>query len=273
MPGQYYVYLPFKPTSKGAAQLKAEVDKWALQIQTRVDEATRQVAGITKTLQDQIAFLEKYQVVELQKKITDCQALLNKLPRKRPILLSHGAAEADAKAADAGALSELSKVDPSMYTLYILGHCAPGSDSIFDCQGKAISSETLSATALVERMVDVDKLPKSVRFIKLLACYGGKADVANGYPAFYQNLSGALVAKGYANFKLTAYTEPLLISSFYQPKTPFKAIADIKLGEVIPKSPAVKGRAKDYRVEIDIKARNEQLARIIASMRYLDTLD
>ncbi len=53
MPGQYYVYLPFKPTSAGTALLKNEVLQWGIRIQGHIDETRRLQEKLKVLLRDE----------------------------------------------------------------------------------------------------------------------------------------------------------------------------------------------------------------------------
>ncbi len=89
---------------------------------------------------------------------------------KQPIRLKH-----DGKSK---VLQVLSGNDPQHYTLYIVGHCAPGSDSLLNKRGRIFATEKIKAKDLASRMGG-DGLPKDIFYIKLLACYGSLA-VAGG---------------------------------------------------------------------------------------------
>jgi hypothetical protein len=72
-------------------------------------------------------------------------------------------------------LQVLSGKDPQEYTLYIVGHCAPGSDSLLNKRGRLLATETITAPNLAKRMGG-DGLPKDIFYIKPLACYSARAD-------------------------------------------------------------------------------------------------
>jgi hypothetical protein len=221
--------------------LAAGVDGWRSRLNPVVNKRNI-LNGLLKQLNgpkdDDTAIVAK-KVVELQSELQHAPA-----STKQPIRLKHDG--------QSKVLQVLSGKDPKDYTLYIVGHCAPGSDSLLNKRGRLLASEKIKAKDLASRMGS-DGLPKDIFHIKLLACYGARADAAHGYKAYAEELFIEL--QSYCtNFRLTGYKEPVLLSEFYNDATaPMKTFAKITLGTIIPSSVPIGGRLssqrEDYRYQ------------------------
>lgn len=241
MPKQYYAYIPFPPCA-GASELETAVGRWQGNIddvllkkqrcQTLVENLT---ACIEKERRKAREDLDKEQIAIWENTIARQNVLLAAGPdnasSKRPILLKHG---------EADPLAILSGKNPDQYVLHVVGHCAPGSTTLRETQSHATSREALSATALIARMA-ADKLPKDILNVKLLACFGATPHVGVGSTqqafstAFWKEL------RGYCTnlVKMTAYTEAVLLTSFYKTQddgSAHKAFARVPMGQVLSSS-------------------------------------
>src|SRR5262249_52651338 len=154
MPGQYYTYIPFIDPG----DLEAGVNGWWSQLQPVVYKRNT-LANLLKQLQGPPDDNTK----EVAKKVVELQTELNNAPAstKQPIPLKHNGKSKH--------LQVLSGKDPKEYTLYIVGHCAPGSDSLLTKRGWLLATETITAPNFAKRMGG-DGLPKDIFYIKLLAC-------------------------------------------------------------------------------------------------------
>jgi MYND finger len=240
VPGQYYTYIPFLDPG----DLQAAVDKWFDQLKMTVYKH-----NLLNNLLAKLQLPKNDDTAEVARKVVEMQndLKLAPVPTKQPIRLKHDG--------NSKPLQILSGKDPTSYTLYVVGHCAPGSDSLLNKRGRIMASETIKADRLAERM-GKDGLPKEIFYIKLLSCYGALADSGHGYKAYAENLFTEL--QSYCiNFRLTGYKEPVMISEFYKDDSaPMKTFGKITLGTVIPSTIPIGGRLSSQSEQYNFKAKN-----------------
>jgi hypothetical protein len=238
VPGQYYTYIPFMDPG----DLEAGVNAWWSQLQPVVHKRN--------TLNNLLVKLQGPKdddTAVVATKVAELKAELQNAPAstKQPKRLKHDGTSK--------VLQVLSGKDPQKYTLYIVGHCAPGSDSLLNKRGRMLASEMITAPNLAKRMGS-DGLPKDVFYIKLLACYGALADAGHGYKAYAEELFTEL--QSYCtNFRLSGYKEPVLLSEFYKDdSTPMKTFGKITLGTVVPTTIPIGGRLSTQRQDYRFRA-------------------
>ncbi len=235
MPGQYFLYVPFDTPG----DLDAAIDAWGFNTRAMASDRDlhqRLSEALTKAQETGKQSL----VAEAQEKLQDLSSRTRRDKhgevglerRKVPIRLNHY---------DGGTpLSVLSGRQPFDYTLYIVGHCAQGSETLFNTSPRYKGTEQLKADELVARMVK-DGLPKDTFNFKLLACYG--ASPWDKSEAFQDRLAREL-AGHCPRFYLRGYKEPVLLGKFYTPDTGSKKAASLPEGRV-DKAVPMKGVLSD----------------------------
>jgi hypothetical protein len=241
---QYYAYIPFKPGLDGAKELESGVERWRNNVNSIVninEFNKKQIAtfidSLEKENQKKFGDRDRGVVKELQQKIRNYEKTLEAGPLlhsgKSPMLLKHGVGKP---------LLVLDGKDTSSYVLYIVGHCAPGSTTIRETQSWSTSKDALTATQLIARMAD-DGLPKDILNVKLLCCFGAR-DNGTEQKAFSFSFWREL--RGYCTklVKMTAYSEAVLLTSFYKTDSSgeaHKAYAKVELGQVVSATPTSAG--------------------------------
>ena len=240
MPKQYYVYLPFLPQTN-TKELKNGIQRWQENIDMQWGK-NNFYQTLIETLKPKSldTGISKYEMDANLKKIEDFGKKLVQAPElcKKPILIKHSN----------GVLkSKLGRLIPDNYVLYVVGHCAPGSLTLRNTRSFSIATEALTGQNLVDRMGEAG-LPRNILNIKLLACFGASLNPFNeSQRAFSDSLWKAL--RGYCTnlVKMTAYTEAVMLSSFYKRQRDGKTYTKVALGETLPDRLTVSGKLREVR--------------------------
>lgn len=244
MTKKYFTYIPFL-AGDGAAELESAVVRWQNNFNSviRVNEEIKRRIGLKKNMLEKAVSEEDFdQIRSLREDIKKLEEELEKAPT-----LAAGKSPEIIKYQD-GKLRILQTMKPEEYVLYIVGHCAPGSETIRENQSFGGSPDKLTATKLLERM-KTDGLPTNIINIKLLSCFGATTHFFDEKTQksfsdlFWKEIRGYCASL----VKLTAYSEAVLITSFYaEEKNPQKTFAKIPLGEVLDlKNAKPAGRLRD----------------------------
>lgn len=228
MPKQYFAYIPFKKTDSNTHHLAAGVERWQKNVDT-----LRHMNGLAQKTIENLQRInanpdtERSERSDNQLKIDKLQAQIEAGPilQKKPVLLEHG---------DVKPLLALDAYKPEDYALYIVGHCAPGSFELRNTQSARTVTDPLRADVLMDRMVK-DGLPKTILHLRLLACYGGSENPNDkNQKAFGDGLWKLLRGHCTSLVTMTAYTEPVLLTSFYAESGQGKTYGKMQLGQTLP---------------------------------------